>query len=122
LPFPRRFNFYDITTYCRSVFFTKNWADTAARTLTKVQQESAKDLYQIIKSTPFVSLYRTSSWLDDLAEYLSVYQFTRKLKQPFRIILRKNGREVFSHQPMKSKLVQRRIKKMKRFYKAYSEG
>ena len=24
LPFARRFNFYDITSYCRSVFFTKN--------------------------------------------------------------------------------------------------
>lgn len=82
----------------------------------------AESLYQTLTRTPFVSLYGASNWLDDLAEYLSVYHFTHKLKQPFRIILRKNGREVFSYQPMKSKLVQSRIKEMQRFYKAYSEG
>lgn len=82
----------------------------------------AESLYLALTRTPFVSLYGASNWLDDLAEYLSVYHFTHKLKQPFRIILRKNGREIFSYQPMKSKLVQSRIKEMERFYKAYSEG
>ncbi|QMU28736.1 hypothetical protein [Adhaeribacter radiodurans] len=76
----------------------------------------APSLYQSLSTTPFVSLYSTSSWNEDLAEYLSVYHFTQKLKQPFRIILRDNGKEVLVYEPLKSKLVRSRLKEMKQFY------
>ncbi|MEI9910588.1 MAG: hypothetical protein WDO71_13485 [Bacteroidota bacterium] len=79
--------------------------------------EKAQSVYLVLERTPFVSLYASCSWHEDLAEYLTVYHFTRQLKQPFRIIIRDNKREIFIYEPMKSELVRSRIKQMKRFYK-----
>lgn len=76
----------------------------------------AKPLYQSLSATPFVSLYSTNSRNEDLAEYLSVYHFTQKLNQPFRIIIRDKGKDVYKYEPMKSKLVRSRMKEMARFY------
>lgn len=76
----------------------------------------APQLYTLLQQTPFVSLYSTIGWTEDLAEYVTVYHFTRKLQQPFRLVIRRNGQEVFRYEPMQSALVQRRIRLMKRFY------
>ncbi|MDP9079313.1 MAG: hypothetical protein M3O71_17930 [Bacteroidota bacterium] len=77
---------------------------------------TAKFVYQALRRTPFVSLYSTSSQHEDLAEYLTVYDFTQKLKQPFQIIIRDKGKKVFVSEPMKSKLVKGRMRYMKVFY------
>jgi hypothetical protein len=73
-------------------------------------------VYKSLKRKPFVSLYGSSSWHEDLAEYLTVYDFTHILKQPFRIVVKENNKEVFAYEPMKSELVKSRIKLMDRFY------
>jgi hypothetical protein len=78
--------------------------------------DSARTVYLAFKRTPFISLYSTSSQHEDLAEYLTVYHFTQKLKQPFQIIIRDKEKKVFVYEPMKSKLVKSRIKYMKMFY------
>jgi hypothetical protein len=76
----------------------------------------AQQLYALLRQTPFVSLYGSTAWTEDLAEYVTVYHFTRKLRQPFRITVRQNGQEIFGYEPMKSALVKRRARQMKRFY------
>jgi hypothetical protein len=78
--------------------------------------DQAKTVYTALQRTPFVSLYGSSAWTEDLAEYVAVYHFTQQLKQPFRIVIRKNGQMIFVYEPMKSTLVQRRHREMKRFY------
>jgi len=75
-------------------------------------------VYRSLGRTPFVSLYGSSNWHDDLAEYVAVYQWTQVLKQPYRFVIREGKREVFVYEPMKSELVRGRIDQMKRFYKA----
>ncbi|HMG10761.1 MAG TPA: hypothetical protein VK609_19750 [Mucilaginibacter sp.] len=76
----------------------------------------ADSVYTALEHTPFVSLYSTSSWHEDLAEFVSVYNFTKLKKQPFRIVLHDANKEIFSYEPMKSKLVRKRIRFVKRFY------
>lgn len=76
----------------------------------------ACDLYKGLKMTPFVSLYSSSSRHEDLAEYLTVYHFTKILKQPFTIIVLENGKETMSYSPMSSDLVDKRIRYMSIFY------
>jgi hypothetical protein len=76
----------------------------------------APDLYEYLRRTPFASLYGGRNWLDDLAEYVSVYHLTEVLKQPYRIVLRRGDAEIFAYEPMKSQLVRRRIGQMKRYY------
>ena len=83
----------------------------------KLPPEKAKDVYEALKQTPFVSLYGRNSWHEDLAEYVTVYHLTEKLGQPFTIIIRNNGKEIFSYNPMMSALVRNRIIQMSRFYK-----
>lgn len=78
--------------------------------------ELARQIYQSAAKGPFVSLYATSSWHEDLAEYLTVTHFTKRLKQPFRIIIHEDQKEIFIYEPMKSATVSSRISLMKYFY------
>ena len=73
-------------------------------------------MYSSLSRTPFVSLYGSSNWYEDLAEYVSVYNWTAILKQPFRIVTRNAGKTVFKYVPMKSPLVLQRVEQMKQFY------
>lgn len=78
--------------------------------------DEAPMVYEALSRTPFVSLYSTASWHEDLAELLTVYHLTQVLNQPFRLTVTKNGKEVFSAEPMNSALVQERLKLLKYFY------
>ncbi len=78
--------------------------------------DRAADVYRYLSRTPFVSLYGARNWLDDLAEYVTVYHLTEVLKQPYRITVRNKDKEVFAYEPMKSALVRGRIAQMKQFY------
>jgi hypothetical protein len=80
--------------------------------------DQAPDVYEWLRRTPFVSLYGGRNWLDDLAEFATVYHLTRVLKQPYRIVIRRGNEEVFAYEPMKSELVRRRFGQMKRFYQS----
>lgn len=85
-----------------------------------VPATKAAEVYEALQQTPFVSLYSLSSNHEDLAEYVSVYHFTRKLKQPFRIIVRKADQDIYLYEPMKSALVKNRNGIMKQFYRGIS--
>jgi hypothetical protein len=78
--------------------------------------DQAQSVYAALRRTPFVSLYGSSNWYDDLAEYLALYQLTEVLKQPYRIVIRKESEEVFVYEPMKSPIARSRLGQMKRFY------
>jgi hypothetical protein len=82
----------------------------------------AESVYTALSRTPFVSLYGSSNWFDDLAEYVTVYHATEVLKQPYRIVIRNDGKEVFAYEPMKSDLVRGRVGQMKRFYETTGRG
>lgn len=78
--------------------------------------DQAQAVYTSLRRTPFVSLYGGTNWFDDLAEYVTVYHWTEVFKQPFQIVIREEGKEVFAYAPMKSDLVRSRISQMKPFY------
>jgi hypothetical protein len=78
--------------------------------------DQAESVYRALGRTPFVSLYGSSNWYDDLAEYVAISHLTEKLKQPYRIVIRNKDVEVFLLEPMKSDIVRQRIDQMKRFY------
>jgi hypothetical protein len=78
--------------------------------------DQAMAVYESLRRTPSASLYGSSNWYEDLAEYVALYHWTHVLKQPYRIVIRKEGKPVFVYEPMKSPLVRSRIDQMKRFY------
>jgi hypothetical protein len=84
----------------------------------QIPVDQAPDVYEWLRRTPFVSLYGGRNWLDDLAEFATVYHLTRVLKQPYHIVIRRGNEEVFAYEPMKSELVRRRFGQMRRFYQS----
>jgi hypothetical protein len=78
--------------------------------------DQAEAVYEALGRTPFVSLYGSNNWHDDLAEVVAWYHLTEKLKQPYRIEIREKGKVIFVYEPMKSRLVRGRFDQMKRFY------
>jgi hypothetical protein len=76
----------------------------------------AGDLYGSLAKSAFVSLYSTSSWSEDLAECLTVYDLTQVLKQPFTLIVTRNGKTVVAYDPLENRQVRRRIKLLTLFY------
>jgi hypothetical protein len=80
--------------------------------------DQAEEVYKALSRTPFVSLYGSNNRHDDLAEVVTWYHLTEKLKQPYRIEIRKKGQVIFVYQPMRSRLVRSRFDQMKRFYES----
>jgi hypothetical protein len=78
--------------------------------------DQAESVYASLRRTPFVSLYGSRNWYDDLAEYVTLYHLTDVLGQPYRIVIRKKGNEALAYEPLKSDLVRGRVGQMKRFY------
>ena len=78
----------------------------------------AGNLYGSLEKTPFVSLYSTGSWSEDLAECLTVYDLTQVLKQPFRIIVTRVGKTVVAYEPAKNRRVWQRMQLLTLFYRA----
>ncbi len=77
---------------------------------------SAPGIYRALSKMPFVSLYATASWSEDIAELETIYHLTHKIKQPFYVYVKKGNHEVARFEPMKSKLVQERLRHLKVFY------
>ncbi|OGS22302.1 MAG: hypothetical protein A2252_04895 [Elusimicrobia bacterium RIFOXYA2_FULL_39_19] len=82
----------------------------------KIKLSNAKAVYAQFKKTPFASLYSTTNWGDDFADYFTYYHITQKLKQPYRITVKDNSGE-FVYEPMKSRLVRKRFKIVEALYK-----
>ncbi|WP_343613972.1 hypothetical protein [Flavobacterium sp.] len=77
---------------------------------------SAKNIYDSLKKTPFVSLYGMASWHEDIAELVTIYHLTHTLNQPFVVYIKENGEIQSKFEPIKSRLVKRRIKLCALFY------
>ncbi len=71
--------------------------------------DAAKATYQALARTPFVSLYGSSNWYDDVAELVTCYYLTQELHQPYRIVLRKESDTIYSLDPLNSPLVAARF-------------
>jgi hypothetical protein len=82
----------------------------------RVDVSVAPELYKHLEKMPFASLYGTASWFEDLAELETIYHLTHKMEQPFYVVVRKNNSEVARFEPMKNKLVKKRLRQLKIFY------
>jgi hypothetical protein len=86
----------------------------------KLKRSNAVEAYQDLSRSPFVSLYASMSWAEDLAELAAFYHITRVLKQPFGIRVLQNKKTIFSTYPMEHPEIAKRLRLLKLFYA--SEG
>lgn len=73
----------------------------------KLLISEAYTTYNGLLKTPFVSLYGSLNWAEDLSEYITFYYLTEELKQPYKISVFKKNEE-FIFEPMKSESVVKR--------------
>ena len=89
----------------RSPLFQLSWFGSG-----KLQSlDTAEPTYRALAQTPFVSLYGSSNWYEDVAELVTCYYMTQVLKQPYQIVLRKGTETQFSLSPSANPLVQARF-------------
>jgi hypothetical protein len=83
----------------------------------KINISEAADIYRGLAKSPFVSLYSTLSWAEDVVELLTFYHITEKMKRPFVISVFRDDELVYRLEPMKNPLVRKRFPKLKIFYR-----
>lgn len=83
-----------------------------------VPVSDAHEVYGALQRTPFVSLYASSNWHDDVAELVAWHHLTSRMGQPYRIVVRERDQEVLVYEPMSSPLVQRRLRLLTPMYDA----
>ncbi len=76
----------------------------------------APQIYKQLSETPFVSLYGSTSWAEDFADFVMFYHLTQVLKQPYEIRLTEKSGPTRVFKPMDSPLVQRRFPIVQKFY------
>lgn len=82
----------------------------------KLRLSESLAIYRDLSGSPFVSLYGSQSWAEDLAELVTFYHITEILKQPYIIQIIKDNRIIQSIRPMDSPDVRRRFFHLNRFY------
>ncbi len=82
----------------------------------KIKITDAVKVYKKLSKTPFVSLYGSKNWAEDLAEFTAFYHITQKLHLPYTITVKKNKKIIFKYEPMTSSKVIKRFKAITLFY------
>ncbi len=83
----------------------------------KINISEAADIYRELSGSPFVSLYSTLNWAEDVVELMTFYHITEKMKRPFVINVYKDNKPVYRLEPMKNPLVRKRLSGLKIFYR-----
>lgn len=82
----------------------------------KIPLSKAKEFYDGASKSPFVTLYAAQNWAEDFAETAMMYHFTQKLHQPYRIVLKKEGKELLQYSPQNSAKIMQRFRYFDGFY------
>ncbi len=82
----------------------------------RIKASDAPGVYRGLAGSPFVSLYGSQSWAEDLAEFVTFYHVTQKMKLPYVISVAIKGKELVRYKPMENPEVRKRFSLMDRFY------
>lgn len=82
----------------------------------RIKASDAHEVYRGLSESPFTSLYGSKSWAEDLADYVTFYHITQKLKISYVITVKVKGKEVMSYKPMDNQELKKRFGLMKMFY------
>ena len=83
----------------------------------KLRMSEAAEVYTELSHSPFVSLYGSLSWAEDLAELVTFYHITHVLNQPYAITITRKGEKILSVHPMESPEVRTRLPLLQIFYR-----
>jgi hypothetical protein len=78
---------------------------------------AAPEIYAGLSRSPFVSLYGSQIWPEDLAELVSMYYLTEALGRAYSIRLTRDGAKVADYEPLKSPAVRERLGNLRDYFK-----
>ncbi len=82
----------------------------------RIKSSDAPSVYRVLAGSPFVSLYGSQNWAEDLADFVTFYHITEKMKIPYVISVVVKGKEIINYRPMDNPEVNKRFWLMDRFY------
>ena len=82
----------------------------------KLNITEAPSIYERLSTMPFVSLYATTNWAEDLADTVTFYHLTKRLNIPYQIHLFKNDMLIAEHVPTLKKVIRERYFPLHVFY------
>lgn len=112
----------DIWQYANQPFATSDYpyrkkvSFYAAKKENLIPVSKADECYRGLESSPFVSLYGSQSWSEDLAEMVMFHHLVNILRQPY-VIMVSNGNSVSKYSPMENPRVMERRKNIEWFYR-----
>lgn len=74
-----------------------------------IELSEVLDLYKKLDKTPFISLYATSCWAEDLAELYSMQYLVEELGCIFEIDIYENSDLLYTYEPLKRESIQNRF-------------
>jgi hypothetical protein len=77
----------------------------------------AREVYESLSQGPFLSIYSTQSWAEDVAELATFYHLTEVLHYPYRIDVLKDGTVLGSYHPGEFPKVKERFGMIRGLYK-----
>ncbi|MCK5199976.1 MAG: hypothetical protein KAR21_16575 [Spirochaetales bacterium] len=80
-------------------------------------KSDAEEIYNGLLETPFVSLYASQNWAEDLAELETWYHYTEIMGQPYEIVLYENNEIKKIYKPMENELVRERFSLLEHLYR-----
>jgi len=82
----------------------------------KIFMKDMNNVYRALFKTPFVTLYGSKTWTEDLAEFVTYYHLTQKLGCTYKITVKSNDKTIISYSPMTNELVKARFDSIQIFY------
>jgi hypothetical protein len=69
----------------------------------------AQDVYRSFSKIPIASIYGSTCWAEDFADFVMAYHLSVNLGQPFTITYSKNGNVVYEIEPMRHENIEKRF-------------
>jgi len=82
----------------------------------KIKISEAEIIYREMSASPFISLYGSLSWAEDLCEFLAFYHLTEKMGMNYKIEVQQNGKTSYLTEPARLEQVRKRFKNLQVFY------
>jgi len=84
----------------------------------QVKISEAESLYREMPASPFISLYGSLNWAEDVCEFLAFYHLTEKMGMDYKIEVKQNGKTNCLIKPARQEQVRKRFKNLKVFYES----
>lgn len=82
----------------------------------KIKISEAADRYRKLSESPFVSLYSSLNWAEDLAEYLTFYHITQVMRLTFSIEVYHKNKIIYNYEPFRKPAILKRSEELTFFY------